>query len=474
MTAASSARSRCTPAGAPSSGSCTTPSISAIASAWSATATTTRAGPGRLARRRPVRRDRRPHLLPDAKARPADPVRDPAPAPPLRHHRHAPLSRCPGAPAGRCPAASTTIPQLGPTAARPAARAMMGDIVRRPRARSILEVDAAGLGAARAHRACSTARSRSPPIAATREPARRAASACCSRVPSIAAAAARFFGRATRAWSATASSAPRRSTCSTPTSRCGSRPMAPGVDFDTVTTGNFCGFDLWLADAHAGEIDLRDRGRRRPVPIAEIGLEDLVVDAGGLGRRLRLFRLPDRQSRPGSMRFAQPVRLRAGRQSALCPPHPGGRPPGLVEPDLRDRGVGMAAVASRPARRQGRADHRGGAPDRPGDGAALAGQGAAIVVNTRSAREEAEAVAAEIEAQGGQALVQIADVTDEAAVQAMVDAALARFCRLDILVSNAADRKRRRSPRSASPSGITSPGSSSMARFCAPGPACRR
>src|SRR5918994_5680624 len=73
---------------------------------------------------------------------------------------------------------------------------------------------------------------------------------------------------------------------------------------------------------------------------------------------------------------------------------------------------------------------------------ALAGQGAAIVVNTRSAREEAEVVAAEIEAMGGQALVQVADVTDEAAVQAMVAATLRHFGRLDILVSNAADRKR--------------------------------
>ena len=72
----------------------------------------------------------------------------------------------------------------------------------------------------------------------------------------------------------------------------------------------------------------------------------------------------------------------------------------------------------------------------------LAGHGAAIVVNTRRSRAEAEALAAEIEAQGGQALVQIADVTDEAAVQAMVDAAVARFGRLDILVNNAADRKR--------------------------------
>jgi 3-oxoacyl-[acyl-carrier protein] reductase len=72
---------------------------------------------------------------------------------------------------------------------------------------------------------------------------------------------------------------------------------------------------------------------------------------------------------------------------------------------------------------------------------ALADQGAAIVVNTRSSRDEAEAVASEIEGRGGQALVQIADVTDESAVQAMVAVAVGRFGRLDILVNNAADRK---------------------------------
>jgi 3-oxoacyl-[acyl-carrier protein] reductase len=72
---------------------------------------------------------------------------------------------------------------------------------------------------------------------------------------------------------------------------------------------------------------------------------------------------------------------------------------------------------------------------------ALAGDGAAVVVNTRSSREEAKAVAAEIESRGGRALVQLADVTDEAAVQAMVDATVQRFGRLDILVNNAADRQ---------------------------------
>jgi 3-oxoacyl-[acyl-carrier protein] reductase len=72
---------------------------------------------------------------------------------------------------------------------------------------------------------------------------------------------------------------------------------------------------------------------------------------------------------------------------------------------------------------------------------ALAGDGAAVVINTRSSKGEADAVAAEIEARGGQALVQLADVTDEVAVQAMVDATVQRFGRIDILINNAADRR---------------------------------
>ena len=74
---------------------------------------------------------------------------------------------------------------------------------------------------------------------------------------------------------------------------------------------------------------------------------------------------------------------------------------------------------------------------------ALAGDGAAVVINTRRSRAEADTVAAEIEGRGGRALVQLADVTDEAAVQAMVDATVQRFGRLDILVNNAADRQQK-------------------------------
>jgi 3-oxoacyl-[acyl-carrier protein] reductase len=71
---------------------------------------------------------------------------------------------------------------------------------------------------------------------------------------------------------------------------------------------------------------------------------------------------------------------------------------------------------------------------------ALADGGAAVVVNCKRARSEAEAVVAEIEGAGGKAMCYVADVTDESAVGAMVDAAVKRFGGLDILVNNAAVR----------------------------------
>src|ERR1700688_3971735 len=58
---------------------------------------------------------------------------------------------------------------------------------------------------------------------------------------------------------------------------------------------------------------------------------------------------------------------------------------------------------------------------------ALADGGASIVVNARSNRAEADAVAREIESSGGKARVHIGDVADAAAVQAMADAAVTRL-----------------------------------------------
>ncbi len=71
---------------------------------------------------------------------------------------------------------------------------------------------------------------------------------------------------------------------------------------------------------------------------------------------------------------------------------------------------------------------------------ALAEGGAAVVVNARANRSEAEAVAGEIEREGGKALAVIGDVTSPDAVRAMAAAAVERFGRIDILVNNAAVR----------------------------------
>jgi 3-oxoacyl-[acyl-carrier protein] reductase len=72
---------------------------------------------------------------------------------------------------------------------------------------------------------------------------------------------------------------------------------------------------------------------------------------------------------------------------------------------------------------------------------ALAEGGASVLVNARSNRAEAEAVAREIEVLGGKALVHIGNVADAASVQAMADAAVKHFGRIDILVNNAALRR---------------------------------
>jgi NAD(P)-dependent dehydrogenase (short-subunit alcohol dehydrogenase family) len=65
---------------------------------------------------------------------------------------------------------------------------------------------------------------------------------------------------------------------------------------------------------------------------------------------------------------------------------------------------------------------------------ALAARGAKVVVNDLA---QAEAVVAEIQDAGGQAIAHAASVTDEAAVAAMVQQALDAWGRVDILVNNA-------------------------------------
>ncbi|MCH8868387.1 MAG: SDR family NAD(P)-dependent oxidoreductase, partial [Chloroflexi bacterium] len=62
---------------------------------------------------------------------------------------------------------------------------------------------------------------------------------------------------------------------------------------------------------------------------------------------------------------------------------------------------------------------------------ALAKEGANIVVNARSNREEAEAVAQEVRDLGVGAIVALADVSDSVQVENMVSKAVAEFGKVD-------------------------------------------
>src|SRR5262249_3379145 len=130
-----------------------------------------------------------------------------------------------------------------------------------------------------------------------------------------------------------------------------------------------------------------------------------------------------------------PIGVAVGR----CPRHPGASSRGRSRPIARSRDHmpnsavppldGKVALVTGAARKIGRAI-----------ALALAADGARVVVHTRSSAAEAEGVVAEITRAGGTAELALSDITDEAAVRAMVDGIAARHGRLDVLVNNAAIR----------------------------------
>ncbi len=67
----------------------------------------------------------------------------------------------------------------------------------------------------------------------------------------------------------------------------------------------------------------------------------------------------------------------------------------------------------------------------------LGARGAAVVINYLKGEDEAEKVAARVEAAGGRALIHAADVRDRSAVKGMVDEAVSAFGGVDILINNA-------------------------------------
>ena len=87
------------------------------------------------------------------------------------------------------------------------------------------------------------------------------------------------------------------------------------IHFEVATTGNFGGCDIWL-DHFAGQMTIETNLVTGRVDLGRITQEDLVFDAGGLDRKIRVFGLPERLSCCSLSRHF-PVDLVPGRDNPL-------------------------------------------------------------------------------------------------------------------------------------------------------------
>jgi Protein of unknown function (DUF3604) len=65
------------------------------------------------------------------------------------------------------------------------------------------------------------------------------------------------------------------------------------IAWQSFTTGSFSGFEAILADRDTGHLHVQTASANVDIAVRDIGYEDRVVEAGGLDKRIRLFRLPE-------------------------------------------------------------------------------------------------------------------------------------------------------------------------------------
>ena len=91
----------------------------------------------------------------------------------------------------------------------------------------------------------------------------------------------------------------------------------PGtLSWTALTTGGFGGFDAWLADPVAGVLKIDTSLVKAEIAVADIGRDDLVFDAGGIRRRIRVFRLPD-ENPHREVKLSRRIALKAAGDNAL-------------------------------------------------------------------------------------------------------------------------------------------------------------
>ena len=88
------------------------------------------------------------------------------------------------------------------------------------------------------------------------------------------------------------------------------------VAFDAITTGNFGGFDVWLEETATARLEIESNLVNETMPLADVGFEDMVFDAGALRRQIRAFRLPETLA-GREISVSVPVELKQGVDNPL-------------------------------------------------------------------------------------------------------------------------------------------------------------
>ncbi len=65
------------------------------------------------------------------------------------------------------------------------------------------------------------------------------------------------------------------------------------LEWQALTTGGHGGFYATLESKDQGILSIDTELVKADIAISDIGYEDMIFEAGGLGRKIRVFRLPD-------------------------------------------------------------------------------------------------------------------------------------------------------------------------------------
>jgi len=68
------------------------------------------------------------------------------------------------------------------------------------------------------------------------------------------------------------------------------------IIWDAITTGNYGGFDVWLDSGTQGNLEISTNLGSMTKPLNKIGFDDTTMEAGGLERKIKVFRLPELNS----------------------------------------------------------------------------------------------------------------------------------------------------------------------------------